>query len=494
MDFSYIKELDNEYCIQSYNRHDVAINYGKGACLYDSEGRKYIDFSGGIGVASIGYRNRHWAEEIARQACKLSYASNLFYTEPYIALAARLAELAGMEAVFFANSGAEANECAIKIARKYSYDKYGIGRSTIITLCRSFHGRTMAALSATGQADYHRYFYPFVNGFRHVEANNAEALKDAMTADVCAVMIEPIQGNGGIYPLEDSFINEAVRLTSGRDVLLIVDEVQTGNGRTGEMYCYQGYGVEPDIVTTAKGLGGGLPIGAVMVNDKCRNVLSQGTHGSTFGANPVCCAAANAVLDILTEPGFLDRVKEKGDKIINTVNKWKISPVKEARGKGLMIGIQIVGISSKQAASDLIGRGLIVLTAGDDVLRLLPPLTISEEEIDTGLEILYSYLSTINDKKGKKASKKDGPTAKKGSPSSKKESSSSKKGDSSSKKDVPTSKKTKRESDAAGKKKSSRSKKEPADADKKKSSSSKKESADANKKKRSSEKKSHGQS
>ena len=256
-----------------------------------------------------------------------------------------------------------------------------------------------------------------------------------MTADVCAVMIEPIQGNGGIYPLKDSFINEVVRLTSSRDVLLIMDEVQTGNGRTGEMYCYQGYGVEPDIVTTAKGLGGGLPIGAVMVNDKCRNVLSQGTHGSTFGANPVCCAAANAVLDILTEPGFLDRVKEKGVRIINTVNKWKIPPVKEVRGKGLMIGIQIVGIPSKQAASDLIDRGLIVLTAGDDVLRLLPPLTISDEEIDTGLEILYSYLSTINDnKKGEKQLKKKN---KKKSSSSKKDSDDADKKKRSSRKKTP---------------------------------------------------------
>ena len=235
-------------------------------------------------------------------------------------------------------------------------------------------------------------FTPFVEGFRYLNANDSDAMKAALTDDVCAVMVEGIQGEGGVVPLTQKYIDELAKLAAAKDILLIFDEVQTGNGRTGEMYSYQGFGVKPDVVTTAKGLGGGLPLGAILVGEKCRDVLSQGMHGSTFGGNLVVCAGANAVLDILTEPGFFGSVIQKGERIQETVKNWDLPVIKDVRGKGLMIGIQLEGLSHKAAAADLLKRGLVILTAGKDTLRLLPPLTISKEEIDKGLTILYAYL------------------------------------------------------------------------------------------------------
>jgi acetylornithine/N-succinyldiaminopimelate aminotransferase len=393
MDFETIKELDAKNAMQNYGRFDMAFARGTGSRLYDTDGKEYIDFGSGIGVCSIGHCHPHWVEAVSRQAATLAHVSNLFYTEPYAELASRLTALSGMQAVFFANSGAEANEGAIKLARKYSFEKYGKGRHVIITLMQSFHGRTMAALTATGQPSYHEYFHPFVEGFRYAAANDIDAMKTAMTDDVCAVMVEGIQGEGGIVPLAQAYVDELAKLAAEKDILLIFDEVQAGNGRTGEMYSYQGFGARPDVVTTAKGLGGGLPLGAVLVNEKCRNVLSQGMHGSTFGGNLIVCAGANAVLDILTEPGFLASVTQKGEKIQNTVRKWDLPVISDVRGKGLMIGIQLEVLSHKTAAAELLKRGLVILTAGKDVLRLLPPLTISDEEIDKGLAILYDYLA-----------------------------------------------------------------------------------------------------
>jgi len=393
MDFAAIKKLDSENGMQNYGRYDVAFASGKGSYLYDTEGKEYLDFASGIGVVSVGHGNPLWVEAVSRQAAALSHVSNLFYTEPYAVLAARLTALSGMKAVFFANSGAEANEGAIKIARKYSYEKYGKDRSAIVTLNQSFHGRTMASLSATGQASYHDWFFPFVEGFRHIEPNDVSALKEALAEDVCAIMVEGIQGEGGVLPLEETYVKTLAKMAAEKDILLLFDEVQTGNGRTGTMYSYQGFGVKPDVVTTAKGLGGGLPIGAILVNEKCRGVLSAGMHGSTFGGNPIVCAAANAVLDVLTEPGFLAAVAKKGEKIQKNVKEWKCSFVKEVRGKGLMMGLVLDGLSPKDAAAELLKRGLVVLTAGKDVLRLLPPLTISDEELEKGLAILHEYLS-----------------------------------------------------------------------------------------------------
>jgi acetylornithine/N-succinyldiaminopimelate aminotransferase len=396
MDLDYIKQLDSENVIQNYARYNVAFNQGSGSLLYDTEGREYIDFASGIGVISVGHANPHWVKAVSEQAGRLAHVSNLFYTEPYVVLADRLTDLSAMKAVFFANSGAEANEGAIKIARKYSNDKYGDDRFVIITLNQSFHGRTMATLTATGQPAHHKYFYPFVEGFRYIPPNDIKALNDALDDKVCAVMLEGIQGEGGVNPLDREYLKELVEIISERDVLLILDEVQTGIGRTGDMFCYQGLDINPDIVTLAKGLGGGLPIAAVLVNDKCRDTLSHGTHGTTYGGNLICCAAANAVLDIVSEPGFLDQVTIKGNRIIEAIKGWNDPLIVEVRGKGLMIGIQLKDIEPKKVVAELLERGLITLTAGTDVLRLLPPLTITEEEIDKGLEILRVYLKEKN--------------------------------------------------------------------------------------------------
>ncbi|NLY70361.1 MAG: aspartate aminotransferase family protein [Clostridiales bacterium] len=392
MNLDYIKQLDSENVIQNYARYNVAFKKGSGSLLYDTEGKEYIDFASGIGVISVGHANPHWVKAVSEQAGRLAHVSNLFYTQPYAVLAERLIKLSGMKAAFFANSGAEANEGAIKIARKYSNDKYGDGRYTIITLNQSFHGRTMATLTATGQPAHHKYFHPFVEGFKYVPPNDIKALTDALDEKVCAVMVEGIQGEGGVNPLEQDYVKELVKIISERDVLLILDEVQTGIGRTGDMFCFQGLDIKPDIVTLAKGLGGGVPIAAVLVNDKCKDILSHGTHGTTYGGNLICCAAANAVLDIVTEPRFLDQVKAKGEKIKETVKGWNSPLIKEVRGKGLMIGIQLKDLGPKKAVADLLDRGLVTLTAGTDVLRLLPPLTITEEEIEKGLEIIRDYL------------------------------------------------------------------------------------------------------
>ncbi len=394
MNFNTIKDLDAQNVLQSYGRYDVAFASGRGACLYDTEGKEYIDFGSGIGVNSVGYAHPHWVEAVSRQTATLAHVSNLYYTEPYAVLAARLTALSGMKAVFFGNSGAEANEGAIKLARKYSSDKYGEGRHVIISLLQSFHGRTLAALTATGQPSYHQYFHPFPEGFRYAEPNDRESLAAAMGSDVCAIMVEGVQGEGGVTPLTREYVAELAKIAAAQDVLLIFDEVQTGNGRTGDFYSYQGFGIRPDVVTTAKGLAGGLPIGAILMNEKCTGVLTQGMHGSTFGANPIVCAAANAVLDIITAPDFLAEVTCKGRRIMDALESWNLPNIREVRGKGLMIGIQLDGVAPKTAAADLLARGLVTLTAGKDVLRLLPPLTITNDEIDKGLRILHAYLTS----------------------------------------------------------------------------------------------------
>lgn len=395
MNFNEIKYMDSEYCIQNYDRYDVAFQSGRGSCLYDTEGKEYLDFGSGIGVNSIGYANPHWVRAVSLQAEKLQHVSNLYYQQPGTELASRLTVLSGMNAVFFGNSGAEANEAAIKLVRKYSYDKYGTGRAVIVTLLQSFHGRTMATLTATGQADYHRFFHPFVEGFRYVPANDIQAMEESLKSDVCGIMIEGIQGEGGVIPLKREYVKAVENLARERDILLIFDEVQTGNGRTGTMYSYQGFGAEPDVVTTAKGLGGGLPIGAMLISEKCKGVLSKGSHGSTFGANPICCAAANAVLDIITEEGFLESVKRRGEMTKQILCSWAHPHIKEVRGKGLMLGVQLEDKNPKDLVKRLLENGMVALTAGKDVLRLLPPLTISEEEIKKGLNILRSCLDKV---------------------------------------------------------------------------------------------------
>ena len=384
MNFTEIKGLDEAYVLQTYGRNQVAIDHGRGAVLWDTEGKQYIDFTSGIGVCSLGYANEAWAKAIYDQAMKVGHISNLFYTEPYARLASRLAPAAGMAAAFFGNSGAEANEGMIKVARKYSYEKYGEGRAT--TLKNSFHGRTITTLKATGQDHFHEFFFPFTEGFRYAEANSMDSLMAAAGDDVCGVMMELIQGEGGVNPLDQNYVRAVAKLCAERDWLLLADEVQTGVGRTGTMFAFQ-----PDVVTFAKGIAGGLPFGGFMVNEKCRGVLRAGDHGSTFGGNPMAAAAANVVLDTLT-PDFLEDVKRKGQYLRDGIAALGSPYVSGIRGMGLMVGVGIQGMTHKELKDKLMAEGLLCLTAGADTLRLLPPLVISREEIDQGLAVMAKVM------------------------------------------------------------------------------------------------------
>lgn len=391
MNFNDIKALDEGYVLQTYARNQLAIDHGCGATLFDAEGKKYIDFTSGIGVCSLGYANEAWARAIYDQAMKVGHISNLFYTEPYAKLASRLVPAAGMAAAFFGNSGAEANEGMIKVARKYSYEKYGQGRSVIITLKNSFHGRTITTLKATGQDHYHDYFFPFTEGFRYAQANDMDSLLSQAGEDVCAVMMELIQGEGGVNPLEKEFVQSVAKLCQERDWLLLIDEVQTGVGRTGTMFAYQQFGVQPDVVSFAKGIAGGLPFGGFMTNEKCRNVLRAGDHGSTFGGNPMAAAAANVVMDTLT-PAFLEEVREKGQYLRERIAALGSPYVSGIRGMGLMLGVGVQGMTHRELKDKLMERGLLCLTAGADTLRLLPPLVITRKELDQGLAIMAEVM------------------------------------------------------------------------------------------------------
>lgn len=389
-----LKQLDRQYVMQTYGRFDVDLDHGSGATLYDLAGREYIDFSSGIGVNSVGYAHPKWVKAVADQAGKLAHISNLFYSQPYARLAEQLCRRAGMADAFFANSGAEANEGIIKLARKYSFDKYGKGRGTIITLKNSFHGRTITTLTATGQDVFHNYFFPFIDGFRYAEANNMESVAEVAGHDVCAVMLELVQGEGGVLPMDQEFVHELAVLCAERDWLLLVDEVQTGVGRTGTLFAFQQYGILPDAVSFAKGIAGGLPMGGFLAGEKCRDVLGPGTHATTFGGNPICAAAALAVLDILDED-TLAQVKEKGNYLRARIEKMALDCLGATRGLGMMIGVEVTGgHTNKELAAKLIENGLLVLTAGK-ALRLLPPLVITREEMDKGLEIMEKTLKEL---------------------------------------------------------------------------------------------------
>lgn len=392
MNFSEIKSLDDEYIMHTYGRNKLAIVSGKGATVFDSEGKSYIDFTSGIGVSSIGYGNEAWARTVYEQASKLAHISNLYYTEPCARLAKYLCARSGMPRVFFGNSGAEGNEGMIKLARKYSYDKYGEGRSRVVTLKQSFHGRTITTLKATGQDHFHEFFYPFTEGFSYVTAGDVDELRQELEKDdVCAVMVELIQGEGGVFVLDENYVRQVRLLCDELDILLLVDEVQTGIGRTGNLFAYQGYGIKPDAVSFAKGIAGGLPMGGFMSGDKCKDVLGPGTHGSTFGGNPVSAAAAICVLDIVDDK-LISEVVEKGDYIKTKIAGFGSPKVKDIRGKGLMIGIELEWVQNSDISKQAIEEGLLTLTAGSNVLRLLPPLTISYEEMDRGLKILEKVL------------------------------------------------------------------------------------------------------
>ncbi len=387
-----VMQLTDEYILGTYKRFPVALERGENATLTDFDGKSYIDFASGIGVCSLGCGNGSWLAAITDQAKKLPHVSNLFYTEPAALAAKTLVERTGMKGVFFSNSGAEANEGAIKLARKYSFDKYGAGRSDIVTLNHSFHGRTITTLAATGQDVFHHYFFPFTEGFLYADPNDTASVKSVCSCGtVCAVMMELIQGEGGVLPLDQEFVQEVAAFCKSRDILLLIDEVQTGVGRTGTLFCFQQYGIEPDAVTFAKGIAAGLPFGGVLANESCAATLSAGTHATTFGGNPICAAGANAVLAELT-PEFLSAVAEKGAYIRKTVEGWKLPVVTSVRGLGLMIGIG-VSCSHREAVGKLVESGLLALTAGADTIRLMPPLTITKEEIDAGLAVLKQILS-----------------------------------------------------------------------------------------------------
>jgi len=387
-----IKALTGRYIMNTYGRFPVAIDHGRGATLYDPEGNAYIDFTSGIGVCDLGYGNEAWVNAITAQAGKLGHVSNLFYTEPAARLAETLCKRTGESCVFFANGGGEANEGMIKLARKYSFDKYGKGRAVIITLNNSFHGRTITTLTATGQEVFHNYFFPFTEGFRYADANDLASLEAAAGDDVCAVMVELVQGEGGVLPLDRDYVQAVAKLCEERDWLLLVDEVQTGVGRTGSLFAFQQYGVLPDVVSFAKGIAGGLPMSGILANEKCRNVLGPGTHATTFGANPVCAAAGLAVQETLTD-AFLEEVKAKGAYLRQGIEALDLPCFGKTRGLGLMIGIEVrEGFDKGEIANKLIENGLLVLTAGPG-MRLLPPLVITQAEMDRGLAIMKETLA-----------------------------------------------------------------------------------------------------
>lgn len=379
-----LKTTDKTYVANTYARFPVEIVSGKGSVVYDEMGKRYIDMGSGIGVTSFGIADETWAQAVTAQLGKVQHMSNLYYTEPCAQLAQMLCERTGMKKVFFSNSGAEANECAIKAARKYAAYQKGAAYSTIITLQNSFHGRTLTTLAATGQAHYHELFQPLTPGFVHAEAGNLESVKAlARHHKVAAVMIECIQGEGGVIPLSQEFVQGLAAFAAQEDILLIVDEVQTGNGRTGALYAYMNYGVQPDIVSTAKGLGGGLPLGATLLGDKVQDTLQPGDHGSTFGGNPVCCAGAVSILSRMDET-FLAQVREKSDYVFAALSG--APGVETVTGMGLMIGIK-----TAKPAPDVVKacmeQGVLCLTAKDKV-RLLPALNIPMETLKEAVGII----------------------------------------------------------------------------------------------------------
>ena len=405
MNFDEIKQTEAQAIMPTYGRFDIAITSGHGSTAVDTNGKEYIDFGSGIGVNCLGYCDEGWVNAISAQAAKLQHTSNLYYTQPQTELAKKLCDVSRFSKVFLANSGAEANECAIKLARKYSFDKYGDGRNKILSIRNSFHGRTITTLAATGQDSFHNFFMPFTSGFDYLDiptlcAKNARNFDIKKTCekigdDVCAVMIELIQGEGGVDCFAPNLIHALRDFCKQKDILFIVDEVQTGVGRTGTMFAYQSYHIRPDIVTLAKGLGGGLPIGACMCNDKLSGVLSAGMHASTFGGNPVACAGANYILDVVSNKNFLEEVRHKGHTMLERFEPLSSenSAKFEARGMGMMFGIKLPDdMNPRDVAVKCAENGLLVLTAKGNVVRLLPPLNISYDDLEKGLDILEKVL------------------------------------------------------------------------------------------------------
>ena len=379
-----ITSIDQEYVAGTYGRFPVELLSGKGSILTGTDGKRYIDMGSGIGVTCFGTADDTWLAAVTEQLTRLQHTSNLYYTEPCALLAKALCEKTGMRKVFFSNSGAEANECAIKIARKYSAEKKGDDCYTIITLVNSFHGRTLTTLSATGQDHFHKLFNPLTPGFVHVPANDVAALEEAVAnCNPAGIMLEVVQGEGGVLPLTGEFIAAADKLAKANDIPLMIDEVQTGNGRTGKLYGYMHFGITPDIVSTAKGLGGGLPIGATLMSEKMQNVLGPGDHGSTYGGNPVCCAGALSVIRRLDDR-FLSEVQAKSDYIFSALEGAE--GIKSVSGLGLMIGIETEK-PAKDVVMECIAKGVLCLTAKTKV-RLLPPLNIPMDVLEEAITVI----------------------------------------------------------------------------------------------------------
>lgn len=379
-----IFKLDSEYVASTYARFPVRIVGGKGSVLYGDDGRQYIDMGSGIAVNTFGIADDEWIAAVTAQLGKVQHTSNLYYTDPCVLLARTLCERTGMKKVFFSNSGAEANECAIKVARKYAAEKKGAEYNTIITLINSFHGRTVTTLAATGQEVFHKDFLPLTEGFVYAEANNlSDVMEKVASNKVAAIMLEPVQGEGGVLPLSDEFIRGISEIAKSEDILIIADEVQTGNGRCGALYASLTYDTLPDIISTAKGLGGGLPIGATMLGEKVKDVLTPGTHGSTFGGNPVCCAGALSILSRIDDK-LLSDVMRKSELIKASLTGAK--GIKSVSGRGLMLGIEVEG-NAKAIVNRCIDGGVIPLTAKNKV-RLLPALNIPDELLIKAIDVI----------------------------------------------------------------------------------------------------------
>ncbi len=389
MDRSQIKELDAKYIVHTYNRYDVVVDHACGAVITDVNGREYVDLCSGYAANSLGYQNEAWLDAVMGQLKKVQHTSNLYYSEPGPVAAEKLVKRSGLCKVWFANSGGEANEAAIKTARKYGNTLADHKKNTIISLKKSFHGRTLATVTATGLAEAQEVFAPLVPGFVHAEVDDAEALEKLVDQyDPCAFLMELVQGEGGVHALEKEFVDKAAELCKSRDILFIDDEVQVGIGRSGTLFAFEQYGIVPDIVSFAKGIGGGLPIGGIICGPKTCDVLVPGDHGSTFGMNPVACAGACVVLDTMDE-AFLESVKAKSGMIRSELKKMK--KVTGLDGLGLMIGVDLEGMTGPEAVSRLMEEGVLAIPAGQR-LRLIPPLTINEEEINRALEAMRKVL------------------------------------------------------------------------------------------------------
>ena len=387
MTFEQVKSQDQAYILHTYGRVDAALVKGRNARAWDVDGKEYIDFTAGIGVNALGYCDPEWSAAVAEQAGKIQHMCNYYYCPENTALAQELSQASGMAKAFFCNSGAEANECAVKIARKYG-EKRGAYR--IVTLENSFHGRTLTTLAATGQEGFHREFLPLTEGFLYAQAGDLAGIQALLDGSVCAVMLEMVQGEGGVIPMDEGFVQGLAQLCREKDVLLLIDEVQTGIGRTGRFFAYQGYGVQPDVVTCAKGIAGGLPMGACLVSERLGDILLPGQNGSTFGGNPIASAAARVVVRRVSEPDFLQSVAEKGAYFREKLEA--MPQVEYVRGRGLMLGVKLKEKDAHDVLVQCAKAGLLILTA-KELVRFLPPLTITQEDIDQGLAIFQQVLA-----------------------------------------------------------------------------------------------------